>query len=100
MRSKKAKGTVDQSAVEAAIKTLESQGVDNPFFEQDDLEEAWDKTKKQHLDACLKISSPSQGQRLQALMRTKIRGLMQHCNADGASNLRVEMQNMLRRTYG
>ena len=100
MRSKKAKGTVDQSAVEAAIKTLESQGVDNPFFEQDDLEEAWDKTKKQHLAATLKISSPSQGQRLQSLMRTKIKGLMQHCNADGASNLRVEMQNMLRRTYG
>ena len=97
---KKAKGTVDQAAVEAAIKTLESQGVDNPFLEDSDLEEAWDRTKKQHLAATLKISSPSQGQRLQALMRTKIRGLMQHCNADGASNLRVEMQNMLRRTYG
>ncbi len=97
---KKAKGTVDQAAVEAAIKTLESQGVDNPFLEDSDLEEAWDRTKKQHLAATLKISSPSQGQRLQALMRTKIKGLMQHCNADGASNLRVEMQNMLRRTYG
>jgi len=97
---KKAKGTVDQAAVEAAIKTLESQGVDNPFLEDSDLEEAWDKTKKQHLAATLKISSPSQGQRLQSLMRTKIKGLMQHCNADGASNLRVEMQNMLRRTYG
>ena len=97
---KKAKGTVDQAAVEAAIKTLESQGVDNPFLEDSDLEEAWDRTKKQHLAATLKISSPSQGQRLQALMRTKIRGLMQHCNADGASNPRVEMQNMLRRTYG
>ena len=97
---KKAKGTVDQAAVEAAIKTLESQGVDNPFLEDSELEEAWDRTKKQHLAATLKISSPSQGQRLQALMRTKIRGLMQHCNADGASNLRVEMQNMLRRTYG
>jgi|TARA_Y100000310_G_scaffold337223_1_gene423774 hypothetical protein len=97
---KKAKGTVDQAAVEAAIKTLESQGVDNPFLEDSDLEEAWDKTKKQHLAATMKISSPSQGQRLQALMRTKIKGLMQHCNADGASNLRIEMQNMLRRTYG
>ena len=98
--SKKSKGTVDQAAVEAAIKTLESQGVDNPFLEDSDLEEAWDKTKKQHLAATMKISSPSQGQRLQALMRTKIKGLMQHCNADGASNLRIEMQNMLRRTYG
>lgn len=100
MRKRPTKGTGDQAAVDAAIRTLETQGVDNPFLEDSELEAAWDKTKKQHLDACLKISSPSQGQRLQSLMRTKIKGLMQHCNADGASNLRVEMQNMLRRTYG
>lgn len=100
MRKKSVERKVDHAAIEAAIKTLQSEGASNPFEEDSELEAAWDRTKKHHLEACLKITSQSQGQRLQSLMRTKIKALMQHCNADGASNLRVEMQNMLRRTYG
>ena len=94
------KGKVNQAAIEAAVATLQSEGVTNPFLETNELEEAWDLTKKQHLSACQKITSQSQGRRLQTLMRTKIKALMQHCNAEGASDIRVEMQNMLRRTYG
>tara|TARA_R100000750_G_C2292216_1_gene75405 strand:+ start:125 stop:430 length:306 start_codon:yes stop_codon:yes gene_type:complete len=94
------KGKVNQAAIEAAVATLQAEGVENPFMESNELDEAWDKTKKQHLEASMKITSQSQGRRLQTLMRTKIKALMQHCNAEGASDIRVEMQNMLRRTYG
>ena len=71
----------------------------NPFTETDVLTEAWETLKKQHLEAIAKLSSASAGRRLGSLLRTKIRALQQHCNAEGASDINIEMRNMLRRTY-
>ena len=71
----------------------------NPFDETDELTEAWETLKKQHLEAIGKLSSTAAGRRLGSLLRTKIRALQQHCNAEGASDINIEMRNMLRRTY-
>jgi len=71
----------------------------NPFTETDALTAAWETLKKQHLEAVGNLSSASAGRRLGSLLRTKIRALQQHCNAEGASDINIEMRNMLRRTY-
>ena len=50
------KGKVNQAAIEAAVAPLQAEGVENPFMESNELDEAWDKTKKQHLEASMKVN--------------------------------------------
>ena len=73
--------------------------VENPFTETDELTEEWEKTKKQHLQALGKVSSVAAGRRLKSVLRVRIEGLLQHCNATGASDIAIEMRNMLKKTY-
>ncbi len=88
-----------QAQLEAAQATLAAADMDNPFTESSDLQTAWDTTKDSHLKATLKMSSVAAGNRLDRLLRVKIRQLQKHCNAEGASDLAIEMRAMLRRTY-
>ena len=90
---------VSEEALRQAMIALKTGAEENPFIESDDLTDAWELLKKQHMDALSKLSSVAQGRRLQNVLRTKIQGLLQHCNAEGASDIAIEMRNMLKKTY-
>ena len=99
MALSKKKVKVSEEAIKIAMLRLQTKALDNPFIESDDLTDAWKLLKSQHLDALSKVKSVSEGRRLKSVMRTRIEGLLQHCNAEGASDIAIEMRNMLKKTY-
>ncbi len=88
-----------EEQLKAAMTALQAGLVQNPFIESDELTDEWTKCKKQHLAALGQVSSTAQGRRLKGVLRVRIEGLLQHCNAEGASDIAIEMRNMLKKTY-